>query len=762
MGQNKGVDRSFFVMGGSVKKTGGSLLLSKGQLAAVDNTKTRVDGVQVISSFAGKRKDAKDFALKLGVFPNNPNRSYTNKSMSTLPFALEEITELRVSAPERTEMIMDEFTLGYNGIDDSSAFQFKKGDSYFQVMIGISGGAVAFRGGDGLLEYAQVKVELPRCDPYDTCVDCDNCGPIDCKAIVLEAIERLNRQQMTGGMLVSEAIEITPIFKCDAGPTAETTDYTYYTLSVCDTGGDEALALIQAQYDYPVKRLDRRGSISVYQILVSELLPDPADYVQGIASLIKGCDTCPDDYTATPEGFLYTFSIEDDGVDQSALITALPNYVANTIKRAPGHDHGVGYYTAVFSVKLTDAQIATFVTGAAPRNTATVYNNGKVSALCTNDDTQTFEWVAGEVCQAITQVYTINVPDDGCGNTVLAELQAAYPLYTVSIAQEDSVNSSRTVTLTGTSGTVNITIGGVDYTAVFATDLTTSAANFVTARGPAILAATGAVVTSAGAVITITYATTGFPTITATNVSGNLAGTVGTVTVIQQDVQGGCRTKYQAIVPTNIVCDECDDIYRNYYISQAPANYGLEKWTLVDDGAASSPTGNCLCGIRVKGKPFVLAPEIALREKIGFMETGTLVQGSAGYTEEIREGIGRLPKGAYEANYLTRFTPRTHLGGNLLMTEKESKAYFLGRECGDYLAEILRSETSNIEDLFKQYVHYTIVLDSFKKSGGFGKTLHESLEYHIYVGVGEHQDVEDLLNDLASNAGHDPVQAFGA
>lgn len=765
MGLNKGIDRSFFVMGGSVKKTGGSIGLAKGQLAAVDQSVTSQDGTKVITSFAGKRKDAKDFVLKLGVANNQANRSFSNKAKSTIPFSLNEIVEVRVSAPERTEQIVDEVIIGYNGIDADTSFNFKTGDSYFRLTLELSGLGIAYRGGDGLVEMISVNIEVPHCDPFNTCDDCDNCDNIDCKAIINDAITRLRRTQLTGGGKVEDFVDITPILDCDNDVTATLIPYDYYTLSVCDTGGDEALAMVQAQYAYPVLRVGRRGSITVYQVLLPQDDGAPVDYEQGLASIIKGCDTCPAGYTEVPGGILYSFSIEDDGVDQSALITALPNYATGTIQRAPGHDQGVGQYTAVFTAALTDAQITTFVTGAAPRNTATVFKNGTVAAICTNGATTDTAWVLGDTCNVLEQDYTIILPDTECGDDRLVELQAAYSDLTVIIAQEDTANSQKRVKLTGTSGTGNITVNGVDYLATFATNLTVTSSNFVTAHAAAILADTGAVVTSqvvGGApFIYFTDATTGFPTVTFANVSGNLGATVEATTVITQDVVGGCQTKYQTSVISNLVCDECDPIYLDYYITKAPENYGLAKWQLVSD-TTTSPNGNCKCGIRFKGKEFSLVPEMALRNQVGFVESSTMIRVSAGYTEEIREGIGRLPKGTYEGVHLSRFTPRTHLAGNLLDMEAESNAYFTGYDNSkDYLGQVLRGETSNMEDLMKQYIDYTIVLDSSKLSQGFGKRIHEALEYHIFVGVGEHTDVEDLINDLASNAGVATVQAFG-
>lgn len=90
-------------------------------------------------------------------------------------------------------------------------------------------------------------------------------------------------------------------------------------------------------------------------------------------------------------------------------------------------------------------------------------------------------------------------------------------------------NSSRVVTLTGTSGTANITVGGVDYLATFTTNLTTSANNFVTSHSVALLAL-GITVTANSGALTFVAATATFPTIARTNVSGDLSATIASVT----------------------------------------------------------------------------------------------------------------------------------------------------------------------------------------------------------------------------------------
>lgn len=77
------------------------------------------------------------------------------------------------------------------------------------------------------------------------------------------------------------------------------------------------------------------------------------------------------------------------------------------------------------------------------------------------------------------------------------------------------------ITLTGTSGTANITVNGTAYLATFDTSLTVTAADFVTSH-LAALEARGYEVTSNGAEVRFK----GTQPVTIANVSGDLDGTV--------------------------------------------------------------------------------------------------------------------------------------------------------------------------------------------------------------------------------------------
>lgn len=764
MSLNRAFDRQFFIMNGSVKTSGGSLGLTKGQLALIDQSKTTVNGAKIVANAAGKQLDKKDFVLRCGVADRSATRTRTDKDQSTMPFSLSEVIGLRVDAPKNTKQKVDEVIIGYDGMNPETAFSFKTGDAYFRLSLELKGGAIAYRGGKGDTEVVNINVEVPNCNPYDGCTDCDECESVDCKVVTLEAIERLKRRELTGGRTVGEFVDITPVFSCDTDADLTEVAYDYYCLEVCDTGTDEALAFVEAQYDTKVIRVDRTGSTSKYQMMLPASAGAPADYAQTIASIIKGCEDCPAGWDESPEGFLYVFTIVDNGSDQSATFTSLPGYVTDTIVRAEGHNTGIGQYSAIFDDKLTDAEIDALLSASTPRNTTTISNPIKVSALCTDDTTTDTAWVQCGSCNVITEDYTIVVPDTECGETRLAEIQANYS-GTVTVAQVDAALA--VITLTGTSGTANVTIDGTNYLATFNSDLDTTASDFVTAHAADILSVHGMIVTASTDTLRFIAADGVYVAPTITNVTTDLAGTVvetaSNLSGETVDDRNACQTRYQISVISNIVCEECDPIFKDYYITEAPSPFDIYEWEKVFVGT-NLPTGNCLCGIKFKAKEFVIDMEESLRDLTGFVETSVQIRVSGGYPEEIREGIGRLPQGTYPTKYLSKWEPRTHLAGNLRDLENESRAYFRGTQAyrKDYLGRVISGETTNMEDQTKQYVQYTLTVDHFNRTQSFAGRINEVINYDIFVEVGRHADVEALLNSIASAAGKPTVQAFGA
>ena len=746
MGQNRAFDRPFMVMDGSVRKTGGSNLLTKGQLALVNTKITTPQGIAIVSTTAGAPKDEKIFELRAGIKAIDTNRSRNNFSESTKPFSLEEVNGLKVSAPQITEATYDELIVGYDGFDPATSFKFKPEDAYFRLSLKVDGGILEYSGGQTGYEMVNVNIQVPGADPFNNCDIIDECAPIDCREVVTEMIETLRRRQLVGGMLLEEVVDITPVYSCK--DEAGTVDYQFYTLNVCDTGTDGAEALVGAQYDFEVRRTDRVGANSTYQVFLPVSEGAPADFGQTLASLIKDCGDCPTGYNPAVGGYLYAFTIEDDGADLSSTFSGLANYVTGSVVKS-GNNNGVGYYTVILSTPMTEVQKTALIARAAPSNTITISLIGPVADMCENATVTDTAWVAGEICTATEHTYSIVLPDNKCGEDRLEELQGAFP--TMAIAIADSTDSAVTATLAGTAGSIIADVDGTVYTTAFATSLANTATAFVAAHAANILADSGVTVTAVGGTLIFN----GDAIINA-GISNTGTVTWTTATVILE-ARRACQTKYQGTVITNIVCDECDDVFLDYYKSEMPEEYDNKVWTKVTEDTTNP---GCLCGIRFKAKPFVLVAEEALVDQVGFTETSSQLTVAAGFPEEIREGIGILPKSTAKVTWLQTQRHRTHLGGNLRDLENEGRSYFRDLNYQhNYLGRILTGTTSNIENQQAQYVQYTLQVRHKGLTQGFAAENVENINYDVFVELGKHKDVENLLNNIAANAGKKTVKA---
>lgn len=430
MGLHKSFDRQFVLLGGAVKVNGGSLDLSRGEVGFFDTENVTENGATAISSFKGM-PETQSFEIRYRESDDMGGvRSKSSKTFKSFPFQLEDVIGLRVSTPKITEATVDEVIVGWNGIDDSTALKFRRGESK-NATIELSGEAI------GYLGYPDAKVQIPMFFDagslyLDACEgEADFCAPLECTKIVQNAIDVVKQFKLRGNVSVMDYMDITPIRSCSTVET-ETTDQ-FYSLSLCDTGDNSALALVRQQYPLAhIERVNRVGAISTYELLQPSTAAAPAAFQQTLPSIIKGCETCPTGYTATNEGVVYVITLEDNGVDQSSLVQGLPNAVAGTAIKADGQVSGQGYYTVVLTKKLTKAQIATFVDA---NDTATVDYISTVEALCTNATVTSTAWVAGSTLTLSVRDFYIDLPDTDCNGLQnrLPELQAAYPTLTVEL-----------------------------------------------------------------------------------------------------------------------------------------------------------------------------------------------------------------------------------------------------------------------------------------------------------------------------------------
>lgn len=746
MSMHKPFDRHFFVVGGNVMTAGQSFGLGKGQIGLFSAKNVTPNGHSAVNSLAGLPTSEK-FYLKQGISGDTTvSRTISDKPMSSFPFSIDDVVGVSASAPEKTEQAVDEVLFGYDGINADSAIMFKKGDRK-AVRLRLSGEAIGMLGyAENFVDIEYVMEEEP-CNPLDKCNDCDDCEDVDCARIIKKAVDHFRDFPLRGfGFKVSDIVEVTPILSCEDGPEHSTSEYQFFTLNVCDMGDDNALGLVQAQYpNFRVVKTDRRGSTSTYQILAPQGT-SLADYEQAIASILKGCEDCPEGWDTEGGGFLYTITLPDGGEDLSSAIEAeLPEgKLGDNNVEKQGSYSGVGFYTVVLSAPLTSAETNDLI---AEFPDITVELFGPISEFCTNDTVSEISWVAGDTCEVSSQEYTITIPDDKCGESRLSELNAAFPKHTITVNMVESGNLINTVTLTGTSGTADISFNGEDFTATFDSDLSTTAANFITTH-QAALEALGISVENDDEELTFVYPNT--LEITVANTDGNLDGGVGEAEVEMVEDRQNCSTRYTTTVVTNLVCDQCSDIFKDYFRSETPANFDTYAWKKVE---FTPEYDGCLCGIRFKGKEIISYPDEYTRDTFGFMENSTKIEVSGGFITEVREGIGLITDNTIPTYYVSRWAPRTHVGERLIQWERESFMYHTGHQVHeDVDARFLLGEFSNIVPS-AQYVDYVITIRNTSYAQSFSQRSEYTVNYHIMVELGKHTSVQNLVNMIAAKRG---------
>lgn len=641
----------FVTNNGSVMTDGYTGRLGKGQFGIVDKgVAPSALGNKVANVFPTTPKD-RLFQLALGAPNLTPTRSQSNKAWTSMPFKLSEIVDISVQSP-LVGVTVDDFIIGYDGVNDSSAIVLANGDNEV-IDIKLCGEAIGMLGYENSEVIVKLYLEAP------------NTGTFTMHEIIEKAVERFKNIKLVGGVPITNYIDILPVNSTNPA-TIGGLSQQFFTLSILDEGRQSDLGLVQASYPlYDVRRMSYEAGKSTYVLIAAEGATI-ADFVQtSIAITDPNCDGEP---TTTP---------------------------------------------------------------------ATV----------------TTSWIAGDVCTAISKSYTLQLADK-CDTDRLAELEAAYPDLVILV---DTPNQVQTINLTGASGTANVTVNGTDYLATFNTDLATTEQDFVTAHAAAILAATGATVTYAGGLITFTAPSNAFPTISVANATGDLAGTLGALTGSGTANAAGCQTVYRTTVYTDLVCEECDPIFRDLFVAEAPARFELVDWV-------AEPTvyeADAKMGIRVRGKVTIFSGSEEYREEIPFIYSSTRVALSNEAPGTVSESFNSGTNGRFAVKILTHAQDPEGLGKDMRDLEDRTRVYFTNepRHEGNNYAKWALGEESLLKPI-TPYITYSIRVRTNRFAQSFSGEVVENFNFMIAVEVGKNSNIETIVNTLATAAGLPTVSAY--
>jgi hypothetical protein len=719
--------------------------LAKGQLAFIKDKAKKGLGAEIVSDFKGMNKKER-ISIRVGEMTTPANlRIKEVASKSTGFFSLDSILDITSHVPSQVSLKVDHLEAGYDGINDSTALYIPEGKSACLDIVIYGEVASTFFGATEFIISKEVYRAVGE----------------TMQEAIRRAVKELKEEKVPTvngfASITDELAQFLEIGIIDSSNDALAgTNWTFSSINVTDAGESNDLAVIQAQYPtYKVKRTAREEGISTYTILhlASATIAD-ADIVD-VSVKNKGCANCPAGYADLVGGVVYSVALEDDGVSQVALVDDLPGYVSGTVEKV-GNDGGTGTYLVVVDNELTSAEIASFIATNAISGTAVITKLGTVEDACKKSATTSYTWVAGESCKATTKQFSLVLPDTECGASRLTELQSKYPDLVIEEGKPTG-NATQSVTVSTDGVALDIIVEGITYTTADAGTTTQTAAAFVVAHAASILTATGTVVTNPSTnVILFTDSTIGFPVIT------SASQTVGAIDYVTTAAAGGCKRTYSTYTNTNLVCEECSDIFLQPFYAEAPDTFEGIAW----EEFIPAFDEDAKMGIFVKGKEFYIQPEAFEEDFVPYVQTSLKIRsmsfGAKGSLTLNYDGNAYDPDTEFARVNRVQYAQDVNNNAVALFgAENLGQMFFTNKTT--YKKNLFTRANLSKDRLLeygKKYVQYAIKYKDDQLSQGGGGRSDVTHEFRMIVEYGKHLDLQGVLNNLAGKLGLEPVKVL--
>lgn len=535
-------------------------------------------------------KTSKRMVIKTGVPYSSGQLSpalsrHTKKAKATIEFEADDIISWSGQKADTTQGKTQKIAIGYDGVDASRTLNGLLDVKPLHVNLILQGEPIKRFFGKNRIVH-RIVIDKGLC-PSD-CSAVDTCGNIPCDIIADAIIEKVNSENLfanVGTKLVqvplNKFISASKIKKCTTDALTPTlTEYKKWQLEIQDDGITTISKLAAAYPSVKVTLDSHLDGYSMYSFWQPASASDPADFSMSRYTY-PICDTCP------------TCPVESTVVNGVKIVQVkvlfgetLPTItgVISSTKVGSSIDLGDTYLVKV-ATTTSDTTIASELAGVSEYSI--IGTEGKQCLV----DSVTKSWTTCETCNKTVKQFRITLPDKDCGlGDRLADLQAAYPELTVNLQTQTSITQkSSVITLTGTSGTATVTIGGVARTATFATSLTVTRDNFITSHAAAYLSA-GITITASGTsgILAVGGATMVIPTIV--NATTDLAGTATTpVFITDEVVRGACAASYVTEITSDCVAP-LDCGLEEIYSFGKPAGFEGYQW---EDFKAITTYPNC-------------------------------------------------------------------------------------------------------------------------------------------------------------------------
>lgn len=227
---------------------------------------------------------------------------------------------------------------------------------------------------------------------------------------------------------------------------------------------------------------------------------------------------------------------------------------------------------------------------------------------------------------------------------------------------------------------------------------------------------------------------------------------------IAEGAAAGCKRSYTTTVPTNIVCDECDEIFLDAFYGEAPIEHDGVAW----EQTPVVYNADAKMGIRISGKPFTLIPEDYEIDFIPFIETSTHILGASfGVREE--DYLNFVPEYDVDTEFanvrrIAYAKDVKNLSQSYRGAEEMGRIHYQGDT--QYKANLFTRATMNQESLLKiqkRMAQYHVKIQDTRLSQMGGNRSNITHDAMIVVEQGKHQPIETMLNKLAGKLGLENV-----
>lgn len=704
---------------------GGSLDLANGQVGLFLKNARTARGVQALSAIQNLSLNDKVF-LEVGQGSQNSRGSMTNRNMRTIEFNKSDV--LDVAFNEAQEGTLSEVVIGFDNHDITKNISLRNGESG-SITVELCGDILSHYGVNGgrILKTFAFDATLP-----DDCTEADQCEVAVMKPIIQKVVERMNNELVVEGVRWSDLITVSGVYS-DAAPVATSSAF-FYTLTLVDSGDDNALGLVQAIVPTSkVVRIERTGLTSVYQV-VGTASPDA--YTPYFPSVFPNCGTCPEGYTLTEGGFLYTLSVEDDGDNfkndlYEGGVSALGLAGASTIPGEAGNT-----YTGVATTSSGDGTALTLTIvrdGAGAVSTVTVVAPGsgyKVGETIT---------VAGTLLGGASPADDLTVAVDGLvGLISITKIGQSEGFGKYSLLIDKEVSDTQ------------VGIWATDfptYTSEFMGEVSDTCENLVKPTQTEWVEGEECGMIEQEYYIDVPDDECGV------NRLADIQAEYPSLTIeVDTDYMEGeeipadsCMTRYKTSVLSNLVCEGC---FPENYTTSAPADFGNISWVKVEGAAVDNTV---LTGIHFKAKEHVICPDKSIADQLGTLLEPLKIQVTGGQYEGNKIGYNYNQK-EFPVRIISRPFRGTGYGVDYMDNEAQTKARMLGTyNTGGYVENYLKDTVTKLQPCEK-YDTITVKVRNTEYNNAFSHRSAEDVRYVFVIPQGTKGLYQAFFNMVGSGS----------